>query len=127
MKLAVVGATGEVGRMMLKKLEEESIEPDGIDLFSSSRSAGSLMKFTGKSIEVRELREDSLRRYYDYVLFSAGASISKVFAPIAASYGAVVIDNSSAFRQSEGIPLVVPEINGFLLKDYRGIVANPNC
>lgn len=127
MKLAVVGATGEVGRMMLKKLEEESIEPDGIDLFSSSRSAGSLMKFTGKSVEVRELREDSLRRYYDYVLFSAGASVSKVFAPIAASYGAVVIDNSSAFRQSEGIPLVVPEINGFLLKDYRGIVANPNC
>ena len=127
MKLAVVGATGEVGRMMLKKLEEEAITPEEIDLFSSSRSAGSLMKFAGKSIEVRELREDSLRRDYDYVLFSAGASVSKTFAPLAASCGAVVIDNSSAFRQSEEIPLVVPEINGCLLKGYRGIVANPNC
>jgi len=126
-RLAIVGATGEVGRMMLRKLEEEKISPKVIDLLASKRSEGKLLRFGAKDLEVRELRDESFDIGYDYVLFSAGASVSKHYAPIAAKRGAVVIDNSSAFRSDAEIPLVVPEINGDLLKGYCGIVANPNC
>lgn len=127
MRLAIVGATGEVGRMMLKKLEEEKIKPQVLSLYSSARSAGSTLNFEGTSKKVEELKEDSFDSGFDYVLFSAGASISKKFAPLAAARGATVIDNSSAFRGEREIPLVVPQINGHLLDGYRGIVANPNC
>lgn len=127
MRLAIVGATGEVGRMMLRKLEEEKISPKVIDLLASKRSEGKLLRFGAKDLEVKELRDESFDKGYDYVLFSAGASVSKQYAPIAAGKGAVVIDNSSAFRSDAEIPLVVPEINGDLLKGYCGIVANPNC
>jgi len=126
-RLAIVGATGEVGRMMLRKLEEEKISPKVIDLLASKRSEGKLLRFGAKDLEVKELRDESFDKGYDYVLFSAGASVSKQYAPIAAGKGAVVIDNSSAFRSDAEIPLVVPEINGDLLKGYCGIVANPNC
>ena len=127
MRIAIVGATGEVGRMMAKVLEESGIKPDLLDLYASSRSAGTEMEFENRSYTVKELTEASLEEGYDYVMFSAGASVSKKYAPIAAAAGSVVIDNSSAFRMESNIPLVVPEINGYLLKGYRGIVANPNC
>ena len=127
MRLAIVGATGEVGRMMLRKLEEEKISPKVIDLLASKRSEGKHLKFEARDLEVKELREGSFDKGYDYVLFSAGATVSKYYAPMAAERGAVVIDNSSAFRSDAEIPLVVPEINGDILKGYGGIVANPNC
>ena len=127
MRLAIVGATGEVGRMMLRKLEEEKISPKVIDLLASKCSEGKHLKFETRDLEVKELREGSFDKGYDYVLFSAGATVSKHYAPMAAERGAVVIDNSSAFRSDAEIPLVVPEINGDILKGYGGIVANPNC
>lgn len=127
MRIAVAGATGEVGRMMTKVLQETGIFPDEIAFLASSRSAGQEIAFDGRIHTVRELTDEALEEGFDYVLFSAGGSVSKRFAPVAADAGAVVIDNSSAFRMDESIPLVVPEINGGLLKGYRGIVANPNC
>jgi aspartate-semialdehyde dehydrogenase len=113
--------------MMLRKLEEEKISPKVIDLLASKRSEGKHLKFEARDLEVKELREGSFDKGYDYVLFSAGATVSKHYAPMAAERGAVVIDNSSAFRSDAEIPLVVPEINGDILKGYGGIVANPNC
>jgi aspartate-semialdehyde dehydrogenase len=113
--------------MMLRKLEEEKISPKVIDLLASKRSEGKHLKFEARDLEVKELREGSFDKGYDYVLFSAGATVSKYYAPMAAERGAVVIDNSSAFRSDAEIPLVVPEINGDILKGYGGIVANPNC
>jgi aspartate-semialdehyde dehydrogenase len=127
MKLGIVGATGEVGRKMLKVLEEYKVKVDEIRLFASERSAGKEMFFNGQKLIVEKLSEETLKEGFDYFLFSAGASVSKKFAPIAAESGATVIDNSSAFRMEPDIPLVVPEINAHLLKEYRGIVANPNC
>ncbi len=128
MKLAVAGATGEVGRMMVKVLEENNVRPEEIDFYASAKSEGAKLTFAGKEYEVKGLTADAMKNGYDYLLFSAGASVSREFAPIAAKAGSVVIDNSSAFRMDENIPLVVPEINGDLLKGYRkGIVANPNC
>ncbi len=126
MKIAVVGATGEVGRMMLTCLEEFRVEAQ-LDLFASERSAGQTLYFNDESIRVQKLEEDSLKQRYDYILMSAGGAISKSYAPIAAAAGNTIIDNSSAWRREQGIPLVVPEINGSELKGYSGIVANPNC
>jgi aspartate-semialdehyde dehydrogenase len=127
MKIAIVGATGEVGRMMLTCLDEFNIPVSELDLYASARSAGTVLYFGEKAPVVQELEEGSLLKRYDYVLFSAGGGVAKSFAPIAASAGSVVIDNSSAFRQDENIPLIVPEINGDLIAGYRGIIANPNC
>jgi len=127
MKIAIVGATGEVGRMMLTCLQEYKVPVNDLSLFASSRSAGEQLFYEDRPITVRELDENSLTEPYDYVLFSAGGSVAKSFAPIAAQAGSVVIDNSSAFRMEPEIPLVVPEINGDLLEAYKGIVANPNC
>lgn len=127
MKLAVVGATGEVGRMMVKVLEENRVRPEEVDFYASAKSAGSKLTFGGKEYKVKELTAEAMKKGYDYLLFSAGGSVSREFAPLAAEAGSVVIDNSSAFRMDEDVPLVVPEINGDLLKGYRGIVANPNC
>ncbi|HPR90824.1 MAG TPA: aspartate-semialdehyde dehydrogenase, partial [Synergistaceae bacterium] len=128
MKIAVVGATGEVGRMMTRVLQEQNVKPGKIDFYASAKSAGSSVEFYGKKYEVKELAKKAMKEGYDYLLFSAGGSVSREFAPIAAEAGSVVIDNSSAFRMDSAIPLVVPEINGDLLKGYtQGIVANPNC
>jgi len=127
MKLAVVGATGEVGRMMITCLEEFAVPVESLTLFASARSAGSTLYYADTALSVRELTSAEMREPFDYVLFSAGAGVAREFAPLAAASGAVVIDNSSGFRQEKDVPLVVPEINGNLLKGYQGIVANPNC
>lgn len=126
-KLAVVGATGEVGRMMIRVLQEQNVKPKKIDFYASAKSAGTKVEFHGEKYAVKELTQKAMKEGYDYLLFSAGASVSRKFAPAAAEAGSVVIDNSSAFRIAPEIPLVVPEINGDVLKGYKGIVANPNC
>ena len=127
MKIGVVGATGEVGRMMIKVIEEYDIPVGELRLFASQRSAGLHIKYKQGELMVEELSDEAMKESYDYLLFSAGGSVSKRFAPVAASAGNVIIDNSSAFRTQEDVPLVVPEINGDLLAGYRGIIANPNC
>jgi aspartate-semialdehyde dehydrogenase len=127
-RIAVVGATGMVGRMFLKILEEHKIVAE-YSLFASARSAGTTLPFFGKECEVQELREDSFRdKGFSYALFSAGGAISAVYAPLAAASGAIVIDNSSQWRMDPLIPLVVPEVNPDALSSIpKGIVANPNC
>ena len=127
-RIAVVGATGMVGRMFLKVLEEHGIEAD-YELFASARSAGSCLPFFGTQQEVHELNEDSFKgKGFSYALFSAGGAISAQYAPLAAEAGAIVIDNSSQWRMDPEVPLVVPEVNPEALKSIpKGIVANPNC
>ena len=126
LKIAVVGATGMVGRTFIKVLEEYNIKAD-YTLFSSARSAGSKVTLMGKEYTVQELTETSFDSGFDIALFSAGGSTSLKFAPIAAAKNCVVIDNSSAFRMDKDVPLVVPEVNkGDILK-HKGIIANPNC
>lgn len=127
MKIGIVGATGEVGLMMIKCLEEFEVPVTELRLFCSSRSAGKKLKFKDQTYIAEELTVESMQEEFDYLLFSAGSKISKEFAPIAAEAGNIVIDNSSAFRKIETIPLIVPEINGDTLKGYRGIISNPNC
>ncbi|MBW1973983.1 MAG: aspartate-semialdehyde dehydrogenase [Deltaproteobacteria bacterium] len=126
LNVAVVGATGAVGNMMIKVLEERSFPVSSIKLLASKRSAGKKLSFRGKAVDVQELTEDSFDGM-DLALFSAGASVSRKFAPIAASRGCVVVDNSSAFRMDPNVPLVVPEVNPKALKNHKNIIANPNC
>lgn len=127
-KIAVVGATGMVGRTFLKVLEEYNLDAD-YALFASARSAGKELDFMGRKYTVRELCETSFDEGFDIALFSAGGSTSEKFAPIAASHGCVVIDNSSAWRMDDEVPLVVPEVNPEKIAEYKnkGIIANPNC
>ncbi len=125
--VAVVGATGMVGRTFLKVLEEKNLPVENYYLFSSARSAGSKIQFMGKEYIVEELTENSFDRGIDIALFSAGGSTSEKFAPIAASKGCIVIDNSSAWRMDPEVPLVVPEVNPEDIKWNKGIIANPNC
>lgn len=127
MKIAIVGATGEVGRMMVNCLSEANLNIQTLDLYASARSAGATVFYNDESLIVKELKTSALLQHYDYVLFSAGTGIALSYAPLAETAGSVVIDNSSAFRMNPAIPLVVPEINSDLLTAYRGIVANPNC
>jgi aspartate-semialdehyde dehydrogenase len=122
--VAIVGATGAVGVEMLLCLEQRNFELSELTLLASARSAGKKMTFRGKEIVIKELTHDSFQGI-DIALFSAGGDISKEFAPSAAAAGAVVIDNSSAFRMDEGVPLVVPEINPEAAKNRpKGIIAN---
>lgn len=127
-RIAIVGATGMVGRMFLKVLEERKIDAD-YTLFASKKSAGSVIECFGAPHTVEELKEDSfVGRGFSYALFSAGGSISETFAPLAAAAGAIVIDNSSCWRMDPEVPLVVPEVNPHALRSIpKGIVANPNC
>lgn len=125
--VAVVGATGMVGRMFLRILEENKFPIGNFYAFASAKSAGSKLSFNGKEYEVEELKESSFDRHIDIALFSAGGDTSKKYSPIAASKGAVVIDNSSAFRMDPDVPLVVPEVNPQAVKKHKGIIANPNC
>ncbi len=125
--VAVVGATGMVGRTFLKVLEESNLPVENYYLFASKRSAGTKITFMGKEHTIEELTENSFDRDIDLVLMSAGGSISEKFAPIAASKGCVVIDNSSAWRMDPEVPLVVPEVNPDDIKWNKGIIANPNC
>ena len=126
-RIAVVGATGMVGRTFLKVLEEYNLPVSKYKLFASARSAGSKLTFFGKDYVIEELTEQSFDEGFDIALFSAGAGISKKFAPIAASKGCVVIDNSSQWRMDKEVPLVVPEVNPQDIAWHHGIVANPNC
>lgn len=127
MNVAVVGATGMVGRMMLKVLEERNFPIDKFFVFASKKSAGNEIEFNGNKYLVEELTENSFDRDIDIALFSAGGETSLKFAPIAASKGVVVIDNSSAWRMDKDVPLIVPEVNGDDIKWNKGIIANPNC
>lgn len=124
--VAVVGATGAVGVEILNVLERRKFPVGKLTLLASARSAGRTLPFLGEKVQVQELREDSFHGV-DVALFSAGGSISKTFAPVAVQSGAVVVDNSSAFRMDEHVPLVVPEVNGADIARNRGIIANPNC
>jgi len=124
--VAVVGATGAVGVEFLHLLEQRSFPMSALKLLASARSAGKTMKFKGRDITIEELTGESFRGV-DIALFSAGGSISKQYGPIAAQAGAVVVDNSSAFRMDPSVPLVVPEINPEAIFQHKGIIANPNC
>jgi len=124
--IAVVGATGAVGQEMVLTLERRKFPVSKITLLASARSVGKTLKFQGEDIPVNELKADSFKGI-DIALFSAGSSISKEFAPIAAKSGCTVIDNSSAFRMDPDVPLVVPEINAEDIRLNKGIIANPNC
>jgi aspartate-semialdehyde dehydrogenase len=124
--VAIVGATGAVGVELIRCLEQRRFPVAELRLLASARSAGKTLKFRGESVPVRELKEDSFEGV-QIALFSAGASTSKRYAPIAVRAGATVIDNSSAFRMDPQVPLVVPEINAQALKGHHGIIANPNC
>ena len=126
-KIAIVGATGLVGRTALKVLEEKNIPNLDYVLFSSKKSAGTKLKFLNTDFIVRELTDSSFDEKFDFALFSAGAETSKHFAPIAASKGCIVIDNSSAFRMDDKVPLIVPEVNFEDAKNHHNIIANPNC
>src|SRR5436190_16095335 len=123
--VAVVGATGAVGVEMIKTLEKRNFPVGKLTLLASARSVGKKLKFRGEDITVKELTKDAFTGI-DIALFSAGGSISKEFAPIAARAGCVVVDNSSAFRMDDSVPLVVPEINGADVKKHKGIIATPN-
>lgn len=126
-RVAIVGATGAVGVEILSCLETRNFPLASLKLLASHRSAGKQVAFRGQMLTVEELTENSFADV-DIALFSAGGSISLKFAPIAAAAGAVVIDNSSAFRQDADVPLVVPEINGEAAFNHpRNIIANPNC
>ncbi len=126
--LSIVGATGAVGVVMLQILEERNFPVDRVRLFASERSTGKLLSFRGESLRVERLEKGSFEET-DLALFSAGASRSREYAPAAVRAGAIVIDNSSAFRMDPDVPLVIPEVNPEALRDFRkkGIIANPNC
>jgi aspartate-semialdehyde dehydrogenase len=125
-RVAIAGATGAVGVEFLRLLEERKFPVSELRLLASARSAGKTLRFAGKDITIQELTEASFKDI-DIAFFSAGGSISKKFGPIAAQAGALVIDNSSAFRMDPTVPLVIPEINPEACAEHRGIIANPNC
>src|SRR3954463_14190186 len=124
--VAIVGATGAVGQEFLNVLSERNFPIRTLKLLASAKSAGKQMEFRGKTYTVEELTKDSFKDV-QIAFFSAGGSISKEFAPAAVAAKAVVVDNTSAFRMKEGIPLVVPEVNPEQIHRHVGIIANPNC
>lgn len=124
--VAIAGATGMVGGEFIRVLEQRKFPVKNMRLLASERSKGKRLKFCGRDYEVQELTKDSFKDI-DIALFSAGATISKEFSPIAARSGAIVVDNSSAFRMDPEVPLVVPEVNPQAIKRHKGIIANPNC
>ena len=126
-KLAIVGATGLVGRTALKVLEEKKLPNFEYTLFCSKKSAGTVLTLLGKDYVTKELTENSFNEGFDFAIFSAGGETSKKFAPIAASKGCIVVDNSSTFRMDKDVPLVVPEVNPEEISKNHGIIANPNC
>jgi aspartate-semialdehyde dehydrogenase len=124
--VAVVGATGAVGIEMIQTLEKRNFPVGKLTLLASARSVGKKLKFRGQDVTVQELTKDAFKGI-DIALFSAGGGISREYAPLAARAGGVVIDNSSAFRMDETVPLVIPEVNAADVKQHKGIIANPNC
>ena len=125
-RVAIVGATGMVGQEFIKVLEQRNFPMDSIELLASDRSAGKKLFVNHRELVVKETTPESFKKI-DIALFSAGAETSRYFSPIAAQSGAVVIDNSSAFRMDPKVPLVVPEVNPEDIKWHNGIIANPNC
>ncbi|PRR76695.1 aspartate-semialdehyde dehydrogenase [Clostridium thermopalmarium] len=126
--VAVVGATGMVGNKFIEVLAERNFPVDNLYLFASKKSAGKILKFKDMDYIVEELKEENIKnKKIDFALFSAGATVSSEYAPIFAKYGAVVIDNSSAWRMDPEVPLVVPEVNPEDIRLHKGIIANPNC
>ena len=124
--VAIMGATGAVGAELLALLDERNFPLNSLRLLASARSAGKTINFKGEDIVIEELTHDSFEGI-DIVLASAGGSISKEYAPSAVKAGAVVVDNTSFFRMTEGVPLGVPEINPEMIKEHNGVIANPNC
>lgn len=128
MNVAIVGASGAVGQEFLRVLDEQNFPIDNLVLFGSKRSAGHKYTFRGKEYEVKELRHGDDFKDIDFAFVSAGASVSKEYAETITRHGALMIDNSSAFRMDEDVPLVVPEVNGMdAFNAPRNIIANPNC
>ncbi|WP_461613194.1 aspartate-semialdehyde dehydrogenase [Clostridium sp. Marseille-QA1073] len=126
--VAIVGATGMVGRQFIEILKDRNFPIENLYLFASKRSAGSIINYKEKEIVVEELKEENIcNKKIHFALFSAGGSTSLEYAKIFVKYGSVVIDNSSAFRMDENVPLVVPEVNGEDVRNHNGIIANPNC
>ncbi len=125
--IALVGVTGMVGRTFLQVLAERDFPFENLYMLASAKSAGSTIEFKGKEYVVQELTEASFDQDIDIALFSAGGSISEKFAPVAASKGVTVVDNSSAWRMDDEVPLVVPEVNSKDIDWNKGIIANPNC
>ncbi len=125
--IAIVGATGEVGRAFIKILEERGFPVNDLKLYASSSSAGKILKFKGHEFKVMDIAKERNFKGIDIALFSAGSGISKEYAPRFVEDGAVVIDNSSAWRMEKEVPLVVPEVNPDDVKKHKGIIANPNC
>jgi len=124
--VAIVGATGAVGTEMVRILEERNFPIKGLHLLASRRSAGKTLFFKGKEVMIKELTPESFNGV-EIALFSAGASVSRAFVPHCVRAGAVAVDNTSAFRMDEGVPLVVPEVNPEEIPRHKGIIANPNC
>ena len=124
--VAIVGATGAVGREFVGCLESRGVPLASLKLLASARSAGKTQSFRGKELVIEELTDRAFDGV-DIALFSAGSGISKQYAPIAVKAGAVVVDNSSAFRADPAVPLVIPEINARRIAEHKGIIANPNC
>ena len=126
-KVAIVGASGLVGRTVLRVLEEKALPHISYTLFSSAKSAGSKIRFLVQDYIICELNETYFDTHFDYAIFCAGGSVSEKYAPIAVSKGCIVIDNSSVFRMHPDVPLVVPEVNPEDIFSHHGIIANPNC
>ena len=126
-KLAIVGATGLVGRTAINVLEEKNLPISEYVFFASEKSAGSKITFKGKEYIVQELTENSFNDNFDFAIFCAGGETSKKYAPIAQSKNCIVVDNSSAFRMDTNVPLIVPEVNSNEINNHQGIIANPNC
>jgi aspartate-semialdehyde dehydrogenase len=124
--VAVLGATGAVGREMLKSLQDRGFPVKSVKALASARSAGSTVEFDGRELKVELARPDSFEGS-DIALFSAGSAASQEFAPQAAKSGCVVVDNSSCFRQDPQVPLIIPEVNSNAVKKHKGIISNPNC
>ena len=126
-KIAIIGATGLVGRTILKVLEEKNFKNVEYRLFASEKSSGKKIEFLGTTYIISKLEKTSFDSGFDFAIFSAGAEISKIYVPLAVSKGCIVIDNSSAFRMENDVPLIVPEVNSNKIFENKGIIANPNC
>lgn len=126
-KLALVGATGVVGRIVRKVLEEKNLPISEYSFFSSNKSAGSKFVFDGIQYMVEELTEQSFDKGFDYAIFTAGSKVSEKYAPMAIQNNCTVIDNSSFYRMNNEVPLIVPEVNFEEAENNKGIIANPNC
>jgi len=124
--VAIVGVTGAVGAEFIATMDKRGFRVGKLKALASARSAGKTVSFRGKDVVIEELTERAFEGV-DIALFSAGSGISKKFAPVAVKAGAVVVDNSSAFRMDPNVPLVIPEVNGNRIRDHKGIIANPNC